>query len=235
MPHKDTLLKAVYNNASWCNTFCSTHGIPGKFKENVWVNINKVPKNYPNLITLTPDTKIESEIEELKTNITPPWSIKDSFGNLVPSGFNKLFDASWIAYFPKPELGNIDEILEWVEVKQEDELLMWERSFENGQIPSDHIFNTDLLAEKNITILTGYEFGQITAGVICCETEGTIGISNVFVPKNEEIKYWRGLASYLSEKYPLLTVTGYEKDKSLEFANKAGFTSIGDLRVWEYS
>jgi hypothetical protein len=231
---KDTLQMAVFNNASWCNTLCTTHGLSGKFTDDFWANSNSVPKNYPNLITLKPDLNIDSEVENLKTHLNPPWAIKDSFSDVIPSGFKKLFDATWIAFFPTEKTGNVEEILEWVEVKQEDELILWEQAYEHGQIPVDHLFNTALLSEKNITILAGYQSGEITAGAICCETEGTIGLSNVFVPKNEETKYWRGLAYYLSEKYPLLTITGYEKEESLKPAIEAGFKSIGNLRVWEH-
>ena len=51
---KDERLKqAIFDNAVWCDKVCRTHGKPGEFREEIWLNWNETPPFYPNAITLT--------------------------------------------------------------------------------------------------------------------------------------------------------------------------------------
>ena len=176
----DLLEKAVANNASWCDLICSTHGIETQFLPNVWLTKSLVPKYYPNLITLKP----ESKAEEISTIPFEHFSVKDSFAvlSIQSQGFSKLFTASWIGYINNKE--NIKNE-KWSQISTEEDLALWEDAW--GNVSSDRIFLPNLLLKPKVRIYAKMKGAGIISGFITYESDGVISVSNVFDKNNSNI------------------------------------------------
>lgn len=83
---------AVRVNARWCDTVCRT----GTFSARVWKSARRTPPSYPDAMTLTPDATAAEVLDGIDTS--PGCAVKDSFAclDLTPSGFEVLFEATWI-------------------------------------------------------------------------------------------------------------------------------------------
>lgn len=53
----DWLSGAVQNNVSWCELVCRTCGVPAKTRTFVWATLQRSPRLYPDVITLSPLAK----------------------------------------------------------------------------------------------------------------------------------------------------------------------------------
>src|SRR3954453_13488839 len=91
------LEQAIHNNADWCDLVSRSHGIPGEFQAEIWLNHNRVPPLYPNAVTLTGFSGIAAQMRAIQTlagdSALPDLSVKDSFHtlDLTPFGFQVLF------------------------------------------------------------------------------------------------------------------------------------------------
>ncbi len=48
----ERIKRVVCNNAVWCDTVCRVHGLPGEFKDVLWLNRHETSCFYPNVVTL---------------------------------------------------------------------------------------------------------------------------------------------------------------------------------------
>ncbi|QXV59905.1 hypothetical protein CVV72_24770 [Amycolatopsis sp. TNS106] len=83
---------AVRVNARWCDMVCRT----GTFTARVWKSARRTPPLYPDAMTLAPDATADEVLDGIDTS--PGCAVKDSFAclDLTPSGFEVLFEATWI-------------------------------------------------------------------------------------------------------------------------------------------
>jgi hypothetical protein len=87
---------AARNNAEWCDLVCRSRGLPTAFRGDAWRVRRRSPPYHPDAVTLAPHVLPEAVMDGIDTS--PGCSIKDSFAtlDLVPYGFEILFDATWI-------------------------------------------------------------------------------------------------------------------------------------------
>ncbi|RLQ97455.1 hypothetical protein [Falsibacillus albus] len=215
--------KAVMNNIAWCGSVCEAHGLTHHSKENVWGLFSKAPVYYPEIISsnLDADLKdIEYFIEKGEVS-----SVKDSYANLDLStmGFKILFEADWI--FHTAYSGKSD-VLHWREVRSADEMVEWIRlsSLENVIMPT-------LLNHSDVKFFIS-EFSGEGAGFIANMNDGVVGISNVFSTGDVHDDLWKDIPLVAGNAFPGESLVGYEQGSDLTAALKAGWTSIGPLRVW---
>ncbi|HET8913768.1 MAG TPA: hypothetical protein VFN23_20005, partial [Ktedonobacteraceae bacterium] len=236
---KQLLQAAVQNNAIWCETICRSHNVPGEFYETCWVNRQRVPRYYPNLVTLAPLTDLQVQpnylADLLLTRRDDTVSVKDSFSTLDLSayGFQRLFQAQWIfreASTEHPQASTAS--LQWSRVATDQELLRWEAAWSQGETAAARLFLPGLLQNEDICILAGYQGGQLVAGAIANRTENVIGISNVFTPAQMAEGSWSGILKQIAARFPGLPLVGYEQDTNLITALNVGFTTLGPLQVW---
>ena len=65
MPHfslSAQVAQAAYNNAHWCDTVCRAHGTPGEFHDHLWLNRHRVPRFYPNAVTLSATSGVADQL-----------------------------------------------------------------------------------------------------------------------------------------------------------------------------
>jgi hypothetical protein len=92
--------QAIRNNAQWCHIVCRTHGSPGEFFHEIWINRAPLPRFYPNAQTLAERSSRQINLirELIGQGLPSGWAVKDSFASLdlTTCGFTPLFDAQWI-------------------------------------------------------------------------------------------------------------------------------------------
>lgn len=200
---------------------CFAHGTVGRFLVHTWVNAERVPRFYPNLVTLTTG---EADIAEQrqavrilqKSHLPGRWAVKDSFKTLdiTRLGFEVLLEANWIRK-AHPKAGPMVSGLSWERVK-----------------PGGEVFPAALFSDHNFAMFSARRGDAVVAGGTLYRSDGVVGLSNVTAEFDDEPAVWRDLASLAAATFPGLPLVGYESDDELDAAHKAGF-EVGDpLRVW---
>ncbi|MFF5706025.1 hypothetical protein ACFY7H_26630 [Streptomyces sp. NPDC012794] len=230
IPSTGGLLRAAArNNAEWCAAVSRA----GHFRDSLWCSPRRTPPLYPDAVTLAPDATAADVLAGVDT-AAPGCSVKDSFAalDLAPAGFEVLFEAQWIhrpagAAVPEAARGGR---LEWDEVESPAELSAWEAAWDGEG--STGLFHEGLLRE-GIVFLAGRDRARITAGAVVSTGGGAVGVSNVFAHDDADTgAAWAAALDAAARHRPELPVVGYEHGEGLDTAVRAGFTPLGQLRVW---
>lgn len=238
------LLPAVQNNALWCDTVCRSHGNPGEFLREIWLNRRETPPFYPNAVTLTPgetDLQMRSIKDLLRAGLSGEWGVKDSYCtlDLAPLGFQKVFEGAWI--YRKAAVGKLPDLplvnVHWRRVNTEVELARWEQAWQGG--PADElaagqnrVFLPSLLANEDVAIFAALVDEQIVAGAIATCTGDVVGISNLFLPPAETLRFRTACIVRTHTLFPHLPLVGYEGGPDLEEMLALGFKAVGPVRIW---
>jgi hypothetical protein len=230
---------AVANNASWCDAVCRSHGYPGTFSDRLWSSTRHRLRFYPNVITLSPEVTAQEVLAAAAAS--QPLAVKDSFArlDLAPAGFRLLAEASWIVRDAEPAppaepaepAGRPDDGISWDKVTSSAELRDWERAWA-GRDGGSRVFQPGLLSEPRCTILAGRRRDAVIAGAVVYAADGAAGISNLFSTGLPAPGLWAGLQPALAGLRPRLPLVGYEAGASLDAARRAGFRTLGALRIW---
>jgi len=227
----DRVRIAARNNAEWCDILCRSHGVPGRFDHDAWVDPNRTPPYYPDAVTLDPAAVGKRVLARIDT-ITPGGSVKDSFANLdlAPFGFEVVHEAEWIRREPGPTDAR-DTTVRWTPLQDEVELPAWETAWD-AEGAGLELFGPALLREPSVEFLVGSVAGAIVAGAIVNRTSDVVGVSNLFTTLGDIDGAWSGCLGYLEVAHPGLAVVGYEAGEALAAARRHGFRSVGALRIW---
>ena len=186
--------------------------------------------------------QVEQAVEQIANAFRPGgWSIKDSYAclDLNSNGFSELFVASWIWLDPPglPSPGASSGIA-WSQVTSATEMLEWEAAWagdsKNLSAVKDHRqFPESLLQDDRCAFIAGRsQDNDIVAGGILNASPGVVGLSNVFAEPGVTPEIWLGLVRSAAEAFPGAPLVGYERGADLAAAERAGFSTIGKLRVW---
>jgi hypothetical protein len=225
-----TVQACARNNAEWCDILCGTHGVPGEFHADAWVNARRTPPYYPDAVTL--DGSAVGERILARVDTSPGCSVKDSFASLDLSsaGFRVLFEAEWIHRTPRRRtLGGT--ALGWSRVCEDAALIAWGAAWGDGEVLTG-LFRPALLHHPAVAVLGGYAGDQILAGAIVNRTGPVLGVSNLFTTLGDLDDAWTGCLAILERLFPRSPVVGYESGDALVAAHRQDFTSVGPLRVW---
>jgi hypothetical protein len=239
MPFLD---QAVLNNAQWCDAVCRAHAAPGHFASSAWINTNKTPPLYPNMVTITAHD-VASQLKTVELLIEArsdfPHAVKDSFNNLdlEQLGFMQLFDAQWYARAPVPIpeylLGNAGH---WQCLSTEPELVAWEKAWrqagEHEDILETSMFPAKLLGDPGVIFLASKNANTISAGAIAYRASGVIGITNFFSKPNDSVNQFAACLNKLHTGNPEATIVGYEREHTLSEYSGLNLQPLGPLRVW---
>jgi hypothetical protein len=193
----DRHVRAARNNLEWCDAVSRSHGHPGEFHDDIWLNRHTVPRFYPNAGTLAdPSPRQLDLIDELVAARLPRgWAVKDSFSmlDLESRGFRMLFDAEWI-YLPLSRMKDIASArtsTRWEVVRNDLALAEWESAWSRSAADTseNRIFLPSLLENRDIGVVARFRDGHIVAGAIANRSHGVVGWSNFFA--NRRIRTWR--------------------------------------------
>jgi hypothetical protein len=209
---------AARNNADWCDLVCRCHGIATSVDRDVWVAHRRSPPFYPDAVTLAPLATVDAILDRVDGGIG--CSVKDSFDSvdLTSFGFRTMFEAEWIHRSPAPAI--VDSV-SWKPARPDDLRAVWGRVL----LPS-------LLADPAVAMLVARAGDEIVAGVIANRSRDVVGLTNLVVLAADQDEIWTGAIAAISARFPDLPIVGYESGDDLAAAHRAGFVSIGPLRVW---
>jgi hypothetical protein len=223
---------AARNNAEWCDIVCRTHGVPGRFDPDAWVDPRRTPPYYPDAVTLDPAAVGKRILARIDT-ITAGAFVKDSFAtlDLSPFGFEIFHEAEWIRREPRQAPTPSGTAMRWMPLEDDGQLTAWEAAWDAGGADLG-LFRPALLREPSVEFLGGSLDGSLVAGAIVNRTGDVVGLSNLFTTVDDLDDAWSGCLAYLDGAHPGSAVVGYEAGEDLAAAHRTGFGSVGALRVW---
>jgi hypothetical protein len=241
MMKQEQVQLAVHNNALWCDIVCRAHGRPGAFLETLWLHRHEPLPYYPNAVTLAAggtSAQLGCIRDLITMGLPGAWGVKDSFCtlDLEPLGFHPLFEAQWLwraTSKPEHDLPGVH----WLQIQEAAEMAAWERAWRGestDEVSSGQarIFLPSLLADENIAFIAAYQDQQLIAGAIANRTGGVVGLSNVFLPTQDEGSFRAGCIATVMDIFPTLPLVGYEAGHDLTGFQSLGFEPVGPLRVW---
>lgn len=218
---------AARNNAEWCDTFCTAHGLEDRFTGAWWASPARTPPLYPDAVTLHPHVAAESLLAAVEPGAG--CSVKDSFADLdlAAAGFRTLFDAVWLlAGELRPGRGG------WRLVRDADELAGWSAAW-GGRPEDPRFFPPSLLEAPSLRFLvrTGAD-GSVLGGAVASRGGGVVGISNLFAADGDLEAAYLDAAATARDVLGPSPLVAYDRGSGLVAARAAGFDAIGELRVW---
>lgn len=222
---------AANNNADLYEAVFKSHGVGFERLPYAFVGKDEPPPYYSNLTVLSPDRTDEvlSVLGGLARQFNGGLCLKDSFCELElhDKGFDVLFEASWIWREP----GNASGPGDWQRIDNPHDLEIWEEAWkETGSPAQRRIFNEAILAMPDINFFGLKNNGRFDAGCIGNKSADCLGISNVF-SRTSSSGVFADAAAVVAMIDESLPVTGYEAGMDLENALRAGFETVGDLRI----
>lgn len=228
----DLVQAAARNNAELCEVVCRSHGLAGVFASGGWTSPRRTPPYYPDAVTIDPSADAAQLL--VRIDPAPGASVKDSFAtlDLTPHGFRILFSAEWIARRSgSSSRAGADDRIRWSAVADAQALAAWEAAWsEDGT--SHGLFRPELLSCPELVVLGGEVGGALVAGAILNRSERVVGVSNLFTSTGDPDGAWSRCVDEASARFPDLAIVGYESGAMLDAASRAGFRSMGPLRVW---
>lgn len=235
MATHDARALCARNNAELCDSVCRSHGVPGQFSSDIWLQPRDGPAYYPNAVTLSASGNgVAAEIRQLSVARPHGFSVKDSFDRLDLPGFGlrRLFRAEWVwlEADPSPTAGETGAT--WERIATEDELQAFEAAWSVGNPPPGRVFLPRLLEDASISVLAARRDGRIVAGCIANRgPAGVTGLSNFFAPA-------AGRSAFRAEAVLQLRCMGgdaiasYDSGEELTGLLALGFRAVGSLSVW---
>ncbi len=224
---------AARNNAELCDLVCRGQGVVGSFATDAWTSPRRTPRYYPDAVTLEPMVEAGGLLARIDASTGA--SVKDSFAtlDLGAASFGELFSAEWIA---RPADAPVAERsdgrrLRWSSITEARSLEAWESAWSEDGIARG-LFASALLGAPEVVVLRGELDETIVAGAILNRSESVVGVSNLFASTGDPVDAWRGCVDEVAARFPGFEIVGYESGAALDVALRAGFESIGALRVW---
>ena len=234
--------QAARDNALWCDAVCAAHHGAGELQQDLWLTRHGAPRYYPDAVTLAGAgaAPLQTEVIARLAASRPgrPLAVKDSFKtlDLHGLGFAPLFDAEWIALLSPPPPARDDTARpDWRQVAEADGLARWERAW-GGDGPEaraeTRLFPPGLLAHPHVRFVATLEGDAVRGGGVLTTGAGVVGLSNLFARGIDVETVWRGFVGYAATPFPGLIPVAWDRGEDLAAAHRAGFTTIGTLRVW---
>lgn len=224
---------AISNNAQWCDAVCRTHGVRGEFDGKAWASSYRTPRLYPDAVTLS--AHVDPTMLLSRVDASAGCSIKDSYCDLDlrAFGFVELFTARWLSFehSQPPDDAWSEDDSDWARITTSADFVEWERGWRGTDGPSD-VLRSRLLEDDRVVVLGEWRSDTVVSGVVLFETDGVVGVTNLFGPVGGEAETWRNALRATYSMFPGHRVVGYEAGDSLVFALAAGATDLGPLRVW---
>lgn len=222
---------AANNNADLYAAMFGSHGLAYDRLPYAFAGKDRPPPFYSNLTVLAPGhgDEIVVQLRALAQKFNGSIGLKDSFCELElqANGFEVLFGASWIWR----EAGLQPGANTWERIEDEAGLELWEQAWKKSGSPTpQRMFTAKLLARPEMVFLGHRQDGEIGSGCIANISGTCAGISNVFSRSPSGNVFAQATAA-VAAVAPHLPIAGYESGADLGHARKAGFETVGDLRI----
>lgn len=127
MSERSLVRVVAQNNGEWCDAFCRTHDVVGRFHADSWFSPVRTPPYYPDAVTLLPEITIEQVLSGI--DASEGCSVKDSYARLdfAAAGFRSLFRAEWL--LREPSKARVPTARGWSALTTEEQLGEWEAAW----------------------------------------------------------------------------------------------------------
>lgn len=222
------LRAAVDANLGWYGDLCALHGVAASLDDGVWWARTSPPPLHSDAVVVERDVTARRVLDRVADR--PRCGVKDSFATLDfgDDGLRVLFDASWMhreAPTPTAPLPRSDTSA-WSRVTTAAELATWTSLHD-----TTGVLLPGLLDLAHFAVLARYVDGGIVAGAVARLAGGVVDVSNTYAVPGHHLD-WSELVDVVAERFPGRALVGYSRDEELDAAVAAGFTAVGDLRVW---
>lgn len=235
----DKRATAITNNLALYQAVLVSHDLELKRADDIYYLEKQAPPLYSNLVTRvnswSPDSIFRTIDHNFEVENWNEWSIKDSFQclDLVPFGFEKLFNSQWLYLNPENflKLDSSTQINFRIVANRRD-LSVWIETWGEDVELGERIYNEKLLANPNIHFVIGYlDEVPVYVALLNQSEPSVVGISNFFVQKETSI-VWTELISFILGKFGKVNIVGYEDNKTTSALSVLGVECVGDLSVW---
>lgn len=193
--------------------------------EALWTAPEGSPQFYPDAVTLAPAMTADAVLSGIDDR--PGCSVKDSYADveLGNRGFAVLFEARWLAREPASPTSHLQ--LGWQTVATAEGFAEWLRA-----AGVEGILHPALMADATVRFLLAHGQQASVAGAAINETDGVIGVSNVFTAGIRPEVLWSDLPAVVGQIFGQAPLVGYEHGTAMSAALANDFVDIGALRVW---
>jgi hypothetical protein len=229
--HDPRAALAAGNNADMYEAMFASWRLRCRRSRVAFIGEDVPPPYYSNLTVLSPGHQNDflSELRRTAGRLGGRVGFKDSFVefDLADNGFRVLLEACWIWRVPEvthPEAG-------WSIVENAAGLEGWEAAWKKyGSPTKSRMFRESMLGRPDIKFWGKKAGAEFVAGCIANMSAECVGISNLFcAPSDEDVfgEATRAVGS-MDRHRPIV---GYVAGPRLDAARRAGFVSIGALRI----
>lgn len=217
------LRTAVDASVGWYDDLCALHGVGSTLTGGVWLSTTAPPPLHSDAVVVEPHVSAVDLLGRL-TDRTH-CGVKDSFATLDLStgALRVLFEASWVHCEPPPARSPSPS---WTAVTTAGELATW-----TGLHDTTGVLLPGLLTSAHFAVLAKYDEAGIVAGAVARLAGGAVDVSNTFAVSGHHPD-WAELATVVAARFPDRPLVGYTRGAELDAATAAGFSVVGDLRVW---
>jgi hypothetical protein len=220
------LRMAVDANLGWYGDLCALHGVASSLDDGLWWSRTPPPPLHSDAVVIEPCVTARQVLDRVADRSR--CGVKDSFAtlDLTSGGLQVLFDASWMHREASPDRSLPSGSSTWSRVTTAEELETWTSLHD-----TTGVLLPGLLAWAHIAVLAKHAEGEIIAGAVARLAGGVIDVSNTFAVAGHHLD-WPELVAVVAGRFPGRTMVGYTRGEELDDAVEAGFTVVGDLRVW---
>lgn len=217
---------AVDANLGWYGDLCALHGVASSLDEGLWWSRTPPPPLHSDAVVIERCVTARQVLDRVVDR--PRCGVKDSFAtlDLTGGGLRVLFDASWLHREASPVHPVPSGSSSWSRVTTAEELETWTSLHD-----TTGVLLPGLLAWAHVAVLAKYADGVIIAGAVARLAGGVVDVSNTFAVPGHHLD-WSELVAVVAGRFPDRAMVGYTGGEELDQAVQAGFTVVGDLRVW---
>lgn len=233
---------AIENNVALYASVLGGHGIVWR-RETAYATTDAAPPPfYGNLVTILPAVEpVLARIATLAARAPKPdWGLKDSFACLDPHalaghGMGLLLEAVWYGAAASGAGDAAETGLRFRPVVAPAELTTWEAAWQRtSPAPGERVFPEGLLAcGTGLRFLGAYEGRHLVGGVLANDSDGAIGVSNVFAADAPvDAAFVRDAVRAVAALAPGRPVVGYGPAAEADAFARIGVHPLGPLRVY---
>jgi GNAT superfamily N-acetyltransferase len=229
----DPVALCADTTAGWHASWLTALGLRSERRNSVWLALDRPHFIYWTAITLAPDVPA-SALAEARGTVCDSWSALD----LAPFGFAEGAREPWFLRPPGELSGEAAQSeLEVVRVSTPAEVVEFEevsaRGFggEGASVESGTMHPASILADTQMTMLTGRVGGNAVAAAMSYRSDGAIGIYGVTTVASAR---GRGYASALTRALidPAAPALLSPSPEAESLYRRLGFEQVGVLRQW---
>lgn len=219
------LRAAVDASACWYTDVCATHGIPSSVREGLWSCAGPPPGLHSAALAVEPSVTVARVLAAVEglghCSVADPFASLDLRG----SGMGLLFAAQWV-HRPPLTAAPPEMPAGWRAIDDAAALDDW-----NGRFGTTGVLLPALLGLATFRVLARTEGAAVVGGAVAHLGTGVVGVSNVLAADGAQTD-WPEVVRAVHACFPGRSMVGYESDGDLEAALAAGFTAVGEHRVW---